>query len=70
MDSFATDGDVGRSNMVTKLVLAGKAMEKPIQIDVTAMKRRAVIGGLEAANLDVSEVRYASIPAMRRSGSR
>jgi len=40
---IALDGDIGRSNVVSKLILTGIALKEAIEFDIAASKSRSVV---------------------------
>ena len=40
-DMIALDGDIGRSNVVSKLILTGIALKEAIEFDIAASKSRS-----------------------------
>ncbi len=63
MNPFAADRDVGRSDVVPKLILPRETVEEPVQIDITAVECRAVVGLFERPNQQISGGRHASVLA-------
>jgi len=46
-DPVPLDGDIGCSNVVSKLVLTGVALEKAIEVDISAAKFGSVVPGFQ-----------------------
>ncbi len=46
-DIVALDGDIGRADVVSKLILSGVALKESIEVDIPTAKSRSVVPGLQ-----------------------
>ena len=46
------DGDIGRSNVVSKLIPAGVALKEAIEVDISAAKFGSVVPGFQPPDAD------------------
>ena len=49
-DPVPLNGDIGRTNVVSKLILAGVALEEAIEVDIPAAESGSIIPGFQPSN--------------------
>ena len=49
-DSVSLNGDIGCTNVVSKLILAGVALEEAIKVDISTVKFGSIIPGFQSPN--------------------
>ena len=51
-DMVVLDGDIGRSNMVSKLVLTGIALKEAVEVDISATESGTIVQGFKSPDLN------------------